>query len=53
VLAQGEGGSRRSSNLGYSGSSGNQNKAHRAVAIGSMSVATISSLMMLKPFRRD
>ena len=53
ALAQGEGDSRRSGNLGYSGSSGNQNKAHRAVAIGSMSVATISYLMMLKPFRKD
>jgi hypothetical protein len=50
ALAEGEGDSFRSVN---SGSSGNQNKAHRAVAIGSMSIATISSLMMLKPFRKD
>jgi hypothetical protein len=35
------------------GNSGNQRRAHRAVAIGSMSVATVSYLMMLKPFRRD
>jgi len=50
ALADGEGDSFRS---GAPGRSGNQNKAHRAVAIGSMSVATISSLMMLKPFRKD
>ena len=33
--------------------SGDQRKKHRAVAVGSMSVATVSYLMMLKPFRRD
>jgi len=38
---------------GPSGNQGNQNRTHRAVAIGSMSVATVSYLMMLKPLRRD
>jgi len=32
---------------------GDRRKTHRAVAVGSMSVATISYLMMLKPIRRD
>jgi len=32
---------------------GDQRKQHRAVAVGSMSVATLSYVMMLKPFRRD
>lgn len=33
--------------------SGDRRKTHRAVAVGSMSVATLSYLMMLKPIRRD
>jgi hypothetical protein len=32
---------------------GNRVTTHRAVAIGSMSLATLSWVMMLKPFRRD
>lgn len=33
--------------------SSDQRKKHKAVAVGSMSIATLSYVMMLKPFRRD
>lgn len=39
--------------FGTRGRVGNQSRTHRAVAITSMSVATVSYLMMLKPLRRD
>ena len=38
---------------GFNGSGGDQRKKHRAAAVASMSVATVSYLMMLKPLRRD
>ena len=39
--------------IGEIQNTGSRRKTHRAVAVGSMSVATLSYLMMLKPIRRD
>jgi hypothetical protein len=50
ALANGSEGGRFST---YQGQSQNQNQKHKAMAVGSMSIATISYLMMLRPLRRD